>query len=571
MEWGFVWVVWLVLSLVHLGAAIQLNTTLPRLDDWILVRSYLGWSKGSTAELLSPFDVHLVPGLKALLFAIWHMGGVSLTYTGILSAVLLVLGTGVGMALVLSKLPRDRDIYLHATIPLLLMGVVPIDLVTLGLGLGLVVFCVGSFFVLCLFAGELAGRSWKIWALVWVLLCLLCVMNTMGVIFAIPVGLALCAGANRAGVVNRTRFVAVAVLGATAILAYVLLASWIFLGEIRARIAGDSTYVGVNFRSVSTALQFLASPFGDLAWRLWPLSGLIIACFWVATLWLWLRLRGRVSFMEWLVMAAGALGFFMIAASVGMGRWWQGGFTWYYVPYVVPIYFIAYLLWCRAGGLGRIVRIGMFATLCGVSLWTQGVGKGRLREYRESEICFLQEIARGVPSIGLAADNKLRAGEMELEGLRAMGVPPFSRIKPAPIMEPKLVSSQHMRWHDAHFEGEGRVQTQGENSFLEISLPNPEHIYAVRLEYSHQSARKFLTMRLMVLRLDSEPVFGRLLNKEVNRSFWREVDREHAVQLFWVDSPVESLALFPDTVPCQFEIHKLEVLTKPSEISTQAE
>ena len=571
IEWGFVWGVWLVLSLMHFGAAVQLNTGMPRNDDWALVRSYLAWSQGRAAELFTPFNIHFVPGFKGLLFSIWCIGGVSLTYIGIVGALLLALGTAVGMTLVLSKLPRDRDVYLHATIPLLLMGVAPMDVVTWATGLGLVVFSVGSFLVLCLIASQTAEPSRIAWSSVWLLLCILCVMGTLGIIFAVPVVLMLGVwlGVNWRTPIHRQTFIVVAVAAAIFIFPYILVASWIVLGEVQARSIGDRSYVGFSMRSIFVAIEFLASPFGDLAKRLWPVSGLAIVAFFFATLLLWLRLRNRLGSMRWLVMGAGALGFFMIATSVGIGRWWQGGFGRSYILYIVPVYFIAYFLWCWAGALGRIVRVAMFATFCGVSLWIQGEGIQKLREYRESETHFLQEIARGVPSIGLAANNGLGAGETELESLRASGIAPFSRIKPAPIMEAKVISSQQMRWHDAHVESQGRVQTRGKNSFLEISLPNSDHIFAVRLEYSHQSTRKFLTMRLMGLRVGSESIYGRLLNAEVTRSFWREVHRKRAVQVFWLDSPVESLALFPDTVPCQFEIHKVEVLTKPSDIAVR--
>lgn len=78
------------LSLAHLAAAVSLNTSMPRFDDWVLVQSFLLWKQGDLGQLLQPFNIHPTPLAKLLLFTIWDIFGIDLRPVAFVSALTLV-------------------------------------------------------------------------------------------------------------------------------------------------------------------------------------------------------------------------------------------------------------------------------------------------------------------------------------------------------------------------------------------------------------------------------------------------------------------------------------------------
>ncbi|MCS7239131.1 MAG: hypothetical protein NZ899_12815 [Thermoguttaceae bacterium] len=554
------WLALLLLAGAHLAVAIARNTWVPRLDDWEMVKSYLKWRQGYWLDLFTPLEVHVLPGTKLVLFSLWELFGVQLTVVGIVNVLLLSVLTTIVLFLLRRELRGDRA-ELYIFVPLMMLGLSPFQIVTWGTGLGITVFYGLAVLVTVLIYSRRWAESLANWHGVWALLVGIMTLYTTGLVFGLLTGVIffghlLASNLRR----DRARLIS-GLIWFAIIVGYAAGAFVLAFPEISWRSLTDKEYFAFSWSTGVTFLQTISSPLYRVGERLWPISALGVACFWIATLWMMVRSfsRGQTDHL-WLALIIAVFAFLALATSLGRG--WQGGFVPRYGMFIGGLYIAAFLMWMK-DPKGKLVGFLLCLAAGAVSLWTQGESFRQLGEYREFEEVMFQHAEQGMPILGLAITNRLGACEDELRGLKNLGRGWWRTLKENPDFATVVVHPSMLVWHHHGQMPDGTVVVLGPETYATFTPPPlVGKIYAVLVEYTHRSARNGITIRLSWLKAGREPPFERLGQWSIAKTFWLPSFRIGSRDQFWIGEEVELLALYPDIVPCEFLVHKIELFVE---------
>lgn len=278
-----------------------------------------------------------------------------------------------------------------------------------------------------------------------------------------------------------------------------------------------------------------------------------------------LRLRwGGKSRVHALFFGGGWLAYFALAASVGMVRSWQGGFSSAYAMYTNGALLLSYLYWSAVGGrLSRFIRFGLVCLLCAASMWTQGEGVRKLREYRTAEAQFWKDAETGIPPLGLASRNALGASSSTLQSLRDQGFSRFANVPgdwPCQALE---LGPESQEWLNAGEPSDRFRGLRGKDSFVVLKLERPRRVFAIELVYSVRMPEKHLEMEVRWITCANVFKYDQIRRETGSRSFWRAIHKLNATQVFWINDEVSSIAVYPSSGNCEFALHTVRLLCKP--------
>jgi hypothetical protein len=342
--------------------------------------------------------------------------------------------------------------------------------------------------------------------------------------------------------------------------------------------------------SVFAALQILALSLGTATEFHAALWGIAVLVFGIATTAFLIRKslidpRERWRALGFVaLLGAAAILVVMIAwsrAGMGLEYIYQG----HYLTILVPALCCAYFAWEFRGGRGsRFVQFGMMLVLALILPFnvTRAIQTGRALE--QETAAFERDVRKGIPPSILAehhfaSDVVPRADQIAriIREHKANGIGIFEEIRDDPDyrIEPVSLDSAIL---DRAVVGNGVVastpDSQGKSS-MTFTLAGPQHVYAVRLRYAYvKTGNLWPAMRIYWRdspRQDFKDSFVSTVSGP-DQPTWALIDgkihtdakvRTDRTLTVWIDDEIDQFRIYPDTVPCELRLSRIEVLVRP--------
>jgi hypothetical protein len=273
-------------------------------------------------------------------------------------------------------------------------------------------------------------------------------------------------------------------------------------------------------------------------------------------------------------------------AGMGLDYIYQG----HYLAHVVPALCCIYFAWEMHGGVsGRCVQLGMLAVLA-ASLplnLQQAIHAGQYLQ--QKTWAFEHDVKSGIPAFILAerhfaSDAVPRAEELDriLRNHKANGIGIFREIRDDPAFRIETLDVEaavldRMTLHDRVLSSTADSNT----SSLTFTLPEPRHIYAIRLQYAYlKTASAWPRLRaywrnsalqdfndrdewVSVVAGPDQPTWA-LIDGKIETSAKVRADRSLTI---WVDATIDQFRFYPDSGPCEIRLSKIELLVPIEEES----
>jgi len=549
----------------------QFGSDIPRADDWSVVNHLALEEPLTLSWLWAPLAEHRMPLQKLVMWATWNATEGSLR-AGMLCGFL-------PLAIVASLLPfiarsvRGRMEYTDTFFPLALLS-----LAHAGVFLWFTTIAVSWTVALtCLLTASLLKPHWYEKA-TWIVglgicLLLLAMQGAPGLVASVPLGFGFLAIAffqwrdAEKGCFRKTW-----ILAGFALAPILLLLIYVATFP-RNRVQGGGQFDAI--RIVVTAIEYLTMSLGTAGKRLWPLSGAVIVAIILVSsgllVFAWRRgnrCRRRMTIAMGSALAAPVA----VSLAVGVGRQFQGALLDRYSLYATPLLCCIYLIWATfpPKRLGRFVQMCLFVLVCAPSLFYMSEALRLGKDRRERTDAFHADIGDCVPLAAIVArhgpywglnEESFRSG---LELLQQAEIEPFVNIAADPPMREMSLDLKPERI-EGMTQDDGVWEAKGRDSQLVFRLPDVEHVYAVRLEYTLQCKRGSTVFRVAWERAGVEDPFRKTEAKEILVNFNTAKERRPETQTVWIDEDVRQLAISPGAEPCSFDLHRITLLVPPAD------
>lgn len=275
-------------------------------------------------------------------------------------------------------------------------------------------------------------------------------------------------------------------------------------------------------------------------------------------------------------------------AGMGLDYIYQG----HYLARVVPALCCIYFAWEIHGGVsGRCVQFGMLAVLAGLLPLNlqQAIHAGQY--LRQKTWAFERDVRNGIPAFILAerhfaSDVVPRAEELDriLRDHKANRIGIFGEIRDDPPFRIETLDVENAVLDRMTLHGRVISSTADSNaSSLTFTLPEPRHIYAIRLQYAYlKTANAWPALRaywrnsalqdfndrdgwVSIVAGPDQPTWALIDGKiETNAKV-----RANRSLTMWVDATIDQFRFYPDSGPCEFRLSKIELLVPTEEESRQ--
>jgi hypothetical protein len=273
-------------------------------------------------------------------------------------------------------------------------------------------------------------------------------------------------------------------------------------------------------------------------------------------------------------------------AGMGLDYIYQG----HYLARVVPALCCIYFAWEIHGGVsGRYVQLGMLAVLAGLLPLNlhQAIQAGQYLQ--QKTWAFEKDVKNGIPPFILAerhfaSDVVPRAEELDriLRAHKANGIGIFREIRDDPPfriekLDVEAAVLNRMTLHDRVLLS----AADGNMSSLTFTLPEPRHIYAIRLQYAYlKTASAWPALRtywrnsalqdfnetdrwVSVVAVPDQPTWA-LIDGKIETNAKVCADR---LLTILVDATIDQFRFYPDSGPCELRLSKIELLVPTEEES----
>jgi hypothetical protein len=342
--------------------------------------------------------------------------------------------------------------------------------------------------------------------------------------------------------------------------------------------------------SVTAGLQILALSLGTATEPHAVLWGIAVLAFGIATLAVLIRRclidpeerwRG-LGFIA--VFGAAAILVFMIAwsrAGMGLDYIYQG----HYLTILVPGLCCSYFAWEIRGGRGsHTVQLGMMFVLALLLPFNAGRAMQTGRALEQETEAFERDVRKGIPPSVLAehhfaSDVVPRADQIAqiIREHKTNGIGIFREIRDEPDYRVERLPLEIASFDRAVVENGIFIAapgSQGQSSIV-YTLSVPRRVYAVRLQYAYvRTNNLWPSMRVSWLN-SALPDFKDSFVSTVSgpdQPTWALIDgkirtdakvRTDRTLTAWIDADIDQLLIYPDSVPCQIRLSKIELLVRP--------
>lgn len=348
--------------------------------------------------------------------------------------------------------------------------------------------------------------------------------------------------------------------------------------------------------TVATYFQILGLSLGTATKPYSVLSGAGVLVFALITglvlVRMWLKRpdeRWRAFSLAVMLGAQAVLLVFVARSRAGMGIDYI--YLGHYLTMVAPGLCCLYFVWEFLGGrAGRMIQFGMMI-LC-LALLPLNLHQGVLvgQSLKHQTLAFEHDLRNGVPASVLAehhfaSDVVPRTDRLTriLRSHKKNGIGIFKEMRDDPPYEVhrlpvELAVPDGLVVHD----GIVSVITAGvSNNSLTFTIPQPKHIYAVRLRYTYVKATNpWPTLRVYwrdsrtqeftdKSAAASERMFASTVSGP-DQPTWALVDgkidvhakvRTERVLTVWIDARLDQIRIYPDSLPCDFRLSAVDFLT----------
>jgi hypothetical protein len=342
--------------------------------------------------------------------------------------------------------------------------------------------------------------------------------------------------------------------------------------------------------SVVAGLQILALSLGTATEphaALWGIAvllfGIATAAFLIRKSWVEPRERWQALGFVGLLGAAAILVFMITWSRAGMGLEYiyQGQ----YLTILVPALCCAYFAWEFRGGRGnRFVQLGMMLVLALILPFNvvRAIQTGRSLE--QETAALERDVRKGIPPSVLgehhfASDAVPRADQIAriIREHKANGIGIFEEVRDDPDYRIEPLSLDNAILDRAVVENGIVASTPGSQgqSSVTFTLANSQHVYAIRLRYAYvKTSNLWPAMRIYwrnnpphdftdsfvsTVSGPDQPTWA-LIDGKIHTDAKVRTDRTLTV---WIDDEIDQFRIYPDTVPCELRLSRIELLVRP--------
>ncbi|WP_169978821.1 hypothetical protein [Tautonia rosea] len=560
----FVWLSWVVLTVVALGYVARFGPRVPVWDDYDVIPVLTGHRALTLDWLWSLHSEHRLVLPRLLLLAGFRLTGNDFRAGMVLNVVLLA--TLAAMAPVTLGMARQGRQFSDALYPLLFLNLGHhINLIwNMSVSYLLPVFLGGFVLLLITVRPGLPGIGRG--GMIGLALVLLPLCNAAGVALAPMPALWLLgvsvaharSGSDRA----RSSGLTFALLAITA-----LALSMLYFHNYE-RSLHHPPPPGL-WAIARTVLQFLGTGLGSGGIQLGLVGGgmvavLIVAAFVVIMRSALVRPADRTRALG-LLACWGAMG--MLVLGTGWGRAGLGDLAGAQERYV-SLATVALLIGAVAfevfgpGATARLVPMSLFCLLC-VVLWPNtfsSIESGRSTKMQSES--FVTDLRSGVPRFLLVrrytpflfpTHDELTE---QLTMLQHAGIEPFDRLAPDPTFRKLQVELEPSRLQLARWKGR-TMKSLGVDPQVDFAMPNTSQFVAgIRLRYHHFNAEGEPARFKFAWRRPGQDRFP----ADQEYLAWALPTGAEKTTTIWIGEPVEAIRIQPDNRPCHFTFEELSVL-----------
>jgi len=342
--------------------------------------------------------------------------------------------------------------------------------------------------------------------------------------------------------------------------------------------------------SVMAGMQILALSLGTATEPHATLWGIAVLTFGIATITVLIRRSLIDPRQRWRVLgflslfAAAAMLVFMIAwsrAGMGLDYIYQG----HYLTILLPALCCAYFVWEFRGGRGsRFVQLGMMLVLALILPFNVSRAMQAGRALEQETAAFERDVRKGIPPSVLAehhfaSDVVPRADKIAqmIREHKTNRIGIFKEIRDDPNYGIEPLPLKSASFDRAVVQNGIFVATPGSQgqSSIAYTLVGPRHVYAVRLQYTYvKTSNLWPSMRISWLNR-ALPDFKDSFVSTVSgpdQPTWALIDgkihtdakvRTDRTLTAWVDADIDQFRIYPDSVPCELRLSKIELLVRP--------
>lgn len=562
--WHFIkhWGLYCAAAASVLAIVWQFGIRLPRHDDWILVESFGALrSVGLVESVLETHNVHPIPVPKAIIWVLWSLFGINAVSTTFLNLGLIILTGAVAMRTLRRDFSFPIDSYVFITA---VFGPALPSLITWPT---LVTFALLHSCIIALVAVIVRyGDNPKYWqySVMPVILLLLAGCGIPGLIIASVVALTF-AGLQYFRDYHETprlrRVMVSLILIGMAV--YVAFATAIVLGQVSEKGLANpgETFGSRIWLSVKVALEALANVLGDIGKLTYPVSSLTVLVAYVTTIYFLVRRKGAVPPSGRNLLLAALVGSYLVVAAVlGLGRSFQGGFSLWYFGLFATGWLPVFASWAVITQPSQRQTWGvLFLTLLvAVCPWMWGESIRAQREYRAAEKALLRDIEDGLPVSAIAARNGLGFSYRTIDTLRNCGAWPFRSIADDPPYQVIVLHPNSGELLNAERDRNGIV-LHGPKSGISFTVPRAGRLALIRMKFDLVTPSRSNNFRLFLVKNETKcnPAAIDVIDK--NAYFWKPNHRYGAELSFWIDGDIASVTILPSQHPGLFRLHTMEL------------
>lgn len=274
-------------------------------------------------------------------------------------------------------------------------------------------------------------------------------------------------------------------------------------------------------------------------------------------------------------------------AGMGVDYIYLGHYLTIAAPALCGIYFVWEI---RGGAVGRSVQFGMMIVLAILAPFNFLQARLAGQSLQQQTAAFEYDVRRGVPASILAerhfaSDVVPRVDKITkmLQAYKANRIGIFAQIRDDPAYRIENLPTETavldgVASHDGIISPAD--ETEGKRRSLTFVLPQPRQVYALRLRFRYiKTADPWPALRVY-WRNSTAQEFTDTTPSNIERSYawvvsgpdqptWALVDgkihvdakvRTDRVRTVWIDAQIDQIRIYPDFLPCDFQISGVEVL-----------
>lgn len=566
---GFVWSVWLLLTVGTAAFIARYGSNVPSWDDWDMVPTLTGNQPVTLEWLWSQHNEHRVPVPRLLLLGLHALVGVDFRtpmYFNLFAVALLA-----ATMIVAAGRLRGRVLWTDAFFPIVLLHWGQAANLLWGWQLQFYASAILSGIILVLLLGTepKVRRRTGIAIGVCVVLLPLCGANGLGLVPALAVWM-LYAGIlrwNSGGRGNRATGAVFGGFGAAAL----LLTGLYFVGYESVPWHPKSSG---PLATLSTSVKFLSVGLGPAVRHVWPFSGLLTLAAMAASAGLaalaWMRIPTERARAAGLLFFLGAMT--SLALGLGLGR---DGFETRYVTLALPVwccmYFIVSLY--APARVNAKARTALVVAAILVLVPNTRFGLGYAQDLRRELRSFERDLAAGIPLYQLVKryDPYLHPHQdvvtEYLTMLKQADVAPYRslRLNP-PLREIRVplapAAAQAVNWEN------GTAHVTGSQPHIDFRLADERHVTGIRLQYTYHTGDGMIPLVGLFWKSDGDEFSDARYKKysptgdhaNWERGTWNRIDEPVTTMTAWVDETVGAIRIVPGHKGGTFRLHELVLL-----------